>query len=177
MSMTHINTATGTHTVTVSAADVRETMRFISLDIQAVCRAAAQAALTFEMDQALIDVALLVLNGIASAVNLQIFLDRTVIREYRFQLSDAPAGPSGPPAGQPPLGYTPPNARIRLSVTPDQRTPASEREAWFDRLGWTDAEPLSYASGTTQATYGRFVSGGLRVQRQLMSNPNYDRSI
>ena len=177
MTTTYVNSSTATRTVSVSAADVREAMRLITLDVQAVCRAAAQAAQTFDMDQALIDTSILILNGIASAVNVQIFLDRTVIREYRFVLSDGPAGPSGPQGGQPPLGYVPPGARIRLSVTPDPRTPAAERDAWFARLNWTDAEPLSYAPGTTQATYGSFTSGGLRVKRQLMSNPNYDRPL
>lgn len=174
---TRTNTLTATHTVSVSANDVREVMRLITSDIQAVCRAAAQAAQTFDMDQALVDASLFVLNGVASAVNLEIYLDGTVIREYRFLLSDAASGPSGPPAGQPPLGYVPPGACIRLSVTPDPRTPAAERQAWYARLGWMDAEPLSYAPGTTQTAYGTFASGGLRVQRHLMSNPDYDRTI
>lgn len=175
--MTTTYATTSTTTISVSASDVRQIMRLITLDTQAVCRAASQAARTFDIDQALIDVSLLLLNGIVSGIGLQIYADSVVIREYRFQLTDAASGTAGLPAGQPPLGYVPPGARIRLNVTPDLRTPAAEREAWFDRLGWSDAAPLSYASGTTQTTYGTFVSGGLRVQRQLMSNPSYDRPI
>ena len=176
-SSTRTSTSTASHTATVSAGDVREVMRLITSDVQAVCRAAAQAALSFDMDAALVDASILILNGIVRSVALQIYLSGTVVREYVFELSDSQAGTTGPPAGQPPLGYVPPGAKIRLSVTPDTRVSAAEREAWFARLGWTtDAAPLAYAAGTTQATYGAFRSGGLAIQRSWKVNPKYDRA-
>ena len=175
MTATRTNSSTATHTVSVSSSDVRQVMQMITSDIQAVCRAAADAARTFDVDAALVDASILILNGVISGVALQIFLGTTIVREYRFELNDSQGGPSGPPAGQPPLGYVPEGARVRLTCTPDQRTPPAERQAWFDRLGWTNSEPLSHPSGTTDSSFGGFRSGGLFVERLLKSNPKYDR--
>lgn len=174
--VTSTNTSATTHTVSVSASDVRQVMRFISADIEAVCRAAAHAARAFNLDAALLDVSLLVLNGVAKGVSLEIHKDGVIVREYAFLLSDGPENTSGPPAGQPPLGYVPAGARIRVSVMPDTRVPAAERRAWFDRLGWVDAAPLTYPKDVTTTDFGAYGSGGLGVQRHLMSNPRYDRA-
>ncbi len=172
---TSTNSSTQTHTVTISSNDVRQVMRYIGADIQAICQAASQATHAFNMDEALVDVSVLLLNGVISGVTLWIEKEGVVVREYGFQFVDAPGGAAGPPAGQPPLGYVPSGARVRLRVTADTRLPVAEREAWFDRLGWKDSEPLTYAQGTTQTTYGSFQSGGLSVERNLKANPAYDR--
>lgn len=174
--MTTTHATTVSHTTTISSSDVRQVMRLVSMDVQAICQAAAHAALAFDLDDALTDISILVLNGVICGINLHIHLDNVVVREYSFVLKDAPSASSGPPAGQPPLGYVPAGAAIRLSVTPDTRTPEAERQAWFARLGWSSGTPLTYPQGATHSTYGSFGSGGLSVQRQLMTNPRYDRA-
>ena len=168
-------TDTASYTNTVSAADVRQVMRLITADVEAVCRAAAHAARAFDLDAALTDVSILTLNGVIGAVHLILHKDGMIVRAYSFKFQDGPADFSGPPAGNPPLGYVPDGARVRLSVSPDPRVPESERRAWFDRLGWTTAEPLRYPTGIAHQAYGAFRSGGLYISRSLMANPDYDR--
>ena len=174
--MTTTRAETSTTTFSVSATDVRQIMRDITGDIQAVCRAAAHA-LCFDTDAALVDASILILNAVASGIILRIHLNNVVVREYRFLLTESRNAASGPPSGKPPLGYVPDGARLRLSVILDERTPAAERQAWLDRLGWTTEDPLEYALGTAETTYGAFRSGGLYVQRQLRTNPKYDKGL
>lgn len=175
-SASRTNTATDTHTISINASDVRLVMRHIGADIQAVCQAASQAAGHFNMKEVLTDVSILLLNGVISGVELVIEKEGVVVREYEFQFVNSASGMSGPPAGQPPLGYVPAGARLRVRVTPDTDVPKAERDAWFDELGWKDGEPLTYAPGTAQTAYGSFQSGGLCVERILKANPSYDRS-
>ncbi len=175
MSATYVNTFTATHTVTVTSADVREVMRLIASDVRAVCQAAAQARRLFDLDESLVDVSIMVLNGLVQSVHLVIELDRIVIREYQFKLVDGPAGTPGPPAGQPPLSHVPAGASLRLQVVRDPRVPEAEYQAWIKQLGWSAGEPLTYASGVRQSVYGAFKSGGLAVERSLKSDPAYDR--
>lgn len=168
-------TSAGTHTVTVSASDVREVMRQITGDIRAVCQAAAQATKLLNLDETLLDVSIMVLNGLIQSVHLYIEINHIVIREYRFRLSDELAGAPGPPAGQPPLGYVPPCARLRLGVSRDPRVPEAEYQTWIKQLGWGEGEALTYATGTRQMVYGSFRSGGLAVERTLKMDPTYDK--
>ena len=175
MTTTRTNASTATHTVTVTSADVREVMRLITGDVRAVCQAAAQAKRLFDLDENLVDISIMVLNGIVGSVHLVIELDRVVIREYQFRLVDDSAGPPGPPAGQPPLGHVPAGASLRLQVVRDPRVPEAEYQAWIKQLGWSAGEPLTYSGGVRQTVYGAFKSGGLAVERSLRSDPAYDR--
>ena len=173
--MTMTRTKTDTHTVTVTSADVREVMRLVTADIRAICQAAAQAKRLFDLDESLIDVSVMVVQGLIESVSLAIEVDRVVVREYKFRLVDGSAGTLGPPAGQPPLGPVPAGTRLRLYVFRDPRIPLEEYQAWIKQLGWSTGEPLVYANGVRQTVYGAFKSGGLAVERSLKSDPAYDR--
>ncbi len=175
MTATRTNTSTGTHTVSVSASDVRLVMRMVTGDFRAICQAAPQATRLFDLDVNLTDVSIMVLNGLVESIYLTIELNGTVIREYRFRLTDDLDGMPGPPAGQPPIGYVPAGARLRLRVVRDPRVPEAEYRAWMNSLNWTECEPLTYANGTRQTVYGAFRSGGLAVERSLTADPAYDR--
>jgi hypothetical protein len=168
---------TDTATVTTNAADVRQIMAMATTEITTIAHTIPQGSCDFDVDAALCDCSIFVLNDVIDAIQLQIYLDTQIVREYRYQIVTGSLTPYGPPANQPPLGYVPPGARIRLTVSTNPNVSWDYAQAWYRRLGWQDVEPLDYPPNTHYVGYGNFVSGGLGLDRQMLSNPNYDRAV
>lgn len=169
-------THTGVTTITTNAADVRQIMALATTEIAAIIKAARHVPCDFHLDSALCDCSLLVLNDCIAAIQLQIYIDTRIIREYRYLIVAGAVTPYGPDATQPPLGYCPPESRIRLIVASNPEMPWDYVQAWYRRLGWTDVEPFEYPANTQYTGYGNFVSGGLAFERQLRSDPQYDHA-
>ena len=172
-----MSTETVTTTQTITAADVREVMSMTTVEITAVCNAAARAARDFDIDGALVDCSLLALNDVITAIRLQLYCDDELVREHSYTLTGGPLGTFGPPPDQPPTGPVPDGARVRLVVTPNTRKAEDFREGWFRRLGWGNAKPLQIPKDARHETYGTFVSGGYGVERRLLVNPKYDLPV
>lgn len=149
----------------------------ITEEIVTVSRAAGEAGVDFDVDEALVDCSLLALNDIISSVHLQVYLGRELVREHAYVIADTPLQAWGPPPSEPPDGPVPDGARVRLTVAPNPHVARETRDEWFRRLGWVTAEPLEVPPGSTRHTYGAFASGGYGVERQLLVNPKYDRPV
>jgi hypothetical protein len=171
------STQTRSATTTIAGGDVRKVINLASQEIRAICSATAQVTRDFDTDQAEIDLALLCLNDVISAMALEVYLGDEIVRQYTFVIAAQLLPSWGPPPDQPPLGPVPPSARVRLTVTPNPAVAKELRDDWFRKLGWRDAEPLRLPEGATLQVYGTYVSGGYGVERQLLVNPKFDRPV
>jgi hypothetical protein len=171
------STQTAAQTVTLTATNICVVNQLILREIQAAVESVPRAAATIDPETLETEVGILILNEVISDISLQIYVDREVVREYRYVITDQLREAWGPPAERPPLGPVPEGARIRVVVTPNPKTARETRDKWFRRLGWCDAEPLLRPAGVMYEAYGVFASGGFAVERQLLVNPKYDRSL
>lgn len=169
-----MNTGTETRTTTISAGDVRKVMSLVTEETRAICEAAAALSRDFDHDKSLLDISVMVLNEVIKAIKLQIYLREELVTEYAYVILDQTAEAYGPPAGKPPLGRLPNGARLRLVVIPNPAVAVVTKDAWFRRLGWSDAKPLALPPGASYITYGAFSSGGFAVERSLLTNPKFD---
>lgn len=163
--------------LTTTANDVRNVMADMSVEIATICKAVAGIARDFNVDSAISDTSILVLNDVVSVVRLQFYAGDQLVREYAYFVADQPLEAFGPGADQPPLGYIPEHARVRLVVTPNPKRPADYSNDWFRRLGWSSAPSLVMPENASHETYGTHVSGGFGVERKLLVNPKFDRPL
>ena len=90
---------------------------------------------------------------------------------------DGTLTPNGPPADQPPVGYIPDDARVRLVAIRNPNAPPEHQAHWLKLLGSGTATPLVRPRGIAPEQYGTFVSGSYGVTRSLLVNPKFDRPI
>jgi hypothetical protein len=165
-----------TQTTTITASDVREVMNLTTQEITYICERAANLAVDFDLDQAMIDCSLLALNDIISAIKLQAYLEDDLIAEYCYSIADEPLDAWGPDADDAPLVDLPPGTRIRIAVNRNPNQPKNVCDAWMERLGWYSAPQLRQQA-TGHRVYGTFASGGYGVYRGLYVHPDFDRPV
>lgn len=168
-------TQTATATRTITAADVRNVFANIATDLTALCRAFQHLPGKIDLDTVLVDLSTFALNDVIDEICLQIHRGGCLVREYSYVIADDVLTAHGPPPGQLPVGAVPQDARIRLVVRGNRRRPSDYTDAWFRRLGWSDAEPLQMPPGARYEPVGAFASGGYGVHRRLMVDPRLDR--
>ncbi len=171
-------TRTATETVSITAQDVRKVMSKWSRESRKICQAAAHASPDFDADTAEMEVAMLVLQEAICAFSLEFYVEQELVREYVFRIcDDGTLTETGPSADNPPTGYIPEKARVRLTVTPNPQVTKEHRDHWFEMLGWADARLLTKPEGLRTQTYGSFASGGFGLQRTLRVNPKFDQPV
>jgi len=171
-----MQTRTQTDTISVTATDVRTVMELVTEEISWLQEAYADVPSDFQLDEALVDCSLLVLNQVINAIRLQFYRNGELIREHAYLIRDGTQASSGP-SSSPPLGYLPEETRVRLAVTPNPDQPKAIRDAWLARLGWQTATALRLPANATCQSYGALSSGGFGVERQLLVHPDYDRPV
>jgi len=170
--MTNTSTTIRTSTTTVSSTDIRDVIYLMFTEIRCIYKGFPQDA-KYDLDQLQMDLSMLALNAVISAVHLTVVLGSVVVRDYRWEIVDADAGSWGPGADNPPTGPVPAGATIRISVTHNLNIPEDIRAAWFRRLKWGIAPDLQYPDGEVHQIYGTHVSGGYGVTRGVLHNPKF----
>lgn len=171
---TNAETATGTHTTTVQAYDVRHIMSLMNREIRALSAAIAPSARSFDVDKTLYDCQILVLNNVIAAFHLEFHTGGELIRRHTYRVVTGSQPASGPDPEHAPSSELPAGARVRLTATQNTECPREERDYWLDQLKWRAAKPLQCPENVKTATYGAFMSGGFGLERQLMTNPKFD---
>lgn len=168
--MTSSRTEAGT--TTISAADVRAVHRDMGTEIGVIVRAFHGEGVDFDLDQTLIDLGIMQLNGLIRRIRVQAYLGGQIVREHAYEILDEAVDAWGPDPDNPPLGDVPAGCRLRLIVTQNETLPSSVREEWFRRLGWVNAESLAYPPNARHEKYGAFASGGYAVNRSYLADPS-----
>jgi hypothetical protein len=171
-------TQTATQIVSITAGDVRQVMTAMSCEIRTLCQAAAHASPDFDGDTAERELAMLALQEVVSKCSLEFYLGDELVREYSFTvIDDGTLSTTGPSADDPPTGYIPEGARVRLTAMPNPKVPKEHRDHWFEMLGWTTSKAIKRPEGVRAQTYGAFASGSFGLQRQLLVNPKFDQAV
>lgn len=168
-------TRTETGTTTIAATDIRAVHRDMGTEMAAIVRAFHGGGVDFDLDQALIDLGIMQLNGLIRRIKVQAYLGGQIVREHAYEILDESVDAWGPDPDNPPLGDVPAGARLRLIVTQNEALPSSIRQEWFRRLGWVDAERFGYPPNARHEKYGAFASGGYGVSRSYLADPSQAR--
>lgn len=173
-----MSTTTRSVSTTISATDVRAVMRDMTIEVDTICKAARAVVREFDLDSALVEVSMLVLNDVISVIRLQFYTGQELVREYRYTLLDDGTTASGPAPNNPPLVASfPPGTRVRLTVQRNPRQTDAFCNSWFQRLNWMAAAALHTPTTMTSQAYGTFASGGIGAERRLLVNPRFDQPL
>ena len=137
-----MSSSTTTRTTTISGPDIRVVWTRVFGEVNHICQ--VFGLLTNRVNDAELwrDISTLALYDTISALHLQFYVGRELVREYKYVIADTVLEGWGPDEEGAPTGPIPPGTTVRLVVSPNPACDLSIRDFWFQQMGWSTAEPL-----------------------------------